>query len=141
MRLPCLLLFSGLRKRILFGILSAVRQKSSSEVTMKRIFLIAMTVFVLGALAAQAEAVSTVSGWISDTMCGAKHTGGGEKCVKSCIETMGAKPVFVDEAKKAVWAIDNPGAVKAFWGTHVVVKATVDVAKKSVHIETIAAAK
>jgi hypothetical protein len=49
--------------------------------------------------------------------------------------------VFVDEAKKAVWTIDNPEAVKDFYGDHVTVTAKADDAKKSVHIEAIAEAK
>ena len=44
-------------------------------------------------------------------------------------------------AKKAVWTIDNPDAVKDFYGDHVTVKATADAAKKSVHIDSIAEAK
>lgn len=95
----------------------------------------------LAAAAVGAQA-ATVSGWISDSMCGAKHSDGrGAKCVKSCIETMGSKPVFVDEGKKAVWSIDNPDAVKAYWGAHVTVSATLNEARKSLHIDTIAAAK
>ena len=45
---------------------------------------------------------------------------------------------FSDEA---VWTIDNPDAVKGFYGDHVTVKATADADKKSVHIDSIAAAK
>ncbi len=45
------------------------------------------------------------------------------------------EPVFVDEAKKAVWTIDNPDAVKDFYGDHVTVTATADDAAKSVHID------
>ena len=37
-----------------------------------------------------------------------------KKCIKG-----GDGPVFVDEAKKAVWTIDNPDAVKDFYGDHV----------------------
>ncbi len=75
-------------------------------------------------------------------MCGAKHAGTGAACVKKCIEGgMGMAPVFVDEAKKAVWTIDNPDAVKGFYGDHVTITATADSAKKSVHIDTIAAAE
>ena len=70
-------------------------------------------------------------------MCGAKHAGSGAACVKKCIEG-GLAPVFVDEAQKAVWTIDNPDAVKAFYGDHVAVTATTDAAKKSVHIDSIA---
>ena len=73
-------------------------------------------------------------------MCGAKHAGSGEACVKKCIEG-GEAPVFVDEAKKEVWTIDNPDAVKAFYGAHVTVTVMADAAKKTVHIDTIAEAK
>jgi hypothetical protein len=47
----------------------------------------------------------------------------------------------VDEDKKTVWKIDNPDAVKGFYGNHVTVSATRDNEKKSVHIDSIAAAK
>jgi len=90
----------------------------------------------LSALAAD----TTINGWISDAMCAAKHAGSGSACVKKCIQG-GEAPVFVDEAKKEVWTIDNPDAVKGFYGDHVVVTATADQAKKSVHIDAIAEAK
>jgi len=50
-------------------------------------------------------------------------------------------PVFVDESQKTVWAIDNPDAVKEFYGDHVTITATTNAGKKSVHIEAIVAAK
>jgi hypothetical protein len=50
-------------------------------------------------------------------------------------------PVFVDEAKKEVWTIQNPDAVKGFYGDHVTVTATADPDKKTVHIDAIAEAK
>ena len=77
-----------------------------------------------------------VNGWISDSMCGAKHAGTGAACAKSCIEG-GSKPVFVDEAKKQVWSIDNPEAVKAAYGKHVAVTGTIDQAAKSVHVTAV----
>jgi len=43
--------------------------------------------------------------------------------------------------KKSVWTIDNPDAVKAFYGDKVTITASADDAKKSVHIDAIAAAK
>jgi hypothetical protein len=73
-------------------------------------------------------------------MCGAKHMGSGAECVKKCIAG-GMKPVFVTEKDKAVWSIDNPEAVKDFYGDHVTVTATADEAAKSVHIDAIQAAK
>jgi hypothetical protein len=60
--------------------------------------------------------------------------------VKKCIAG-GMKPVFVDDAKKQVWAIDNPDSVKAHYGDHVTVRAAMDSSAKSVHIDSIADAK
>jgi hypothetical protein len=112
---------------------------------MKRSLAVAATVFafiltVAMGPAAQAASSTQINGWISDAMCGAKHAGSGAACVKGCIKS-GQKPVFVDEAKKQVWSIDNPDAVKAFYGDHVSVSATVNADKMSVHIDTIAQSK
>ncbi len=105
---------------------------------MKRGFRAAMAVLVLSAAAAWAAGAAQ-TGWISDDMCGAKHAGSGADCVKKCMKD-GMKPVFVD-AKKQVWKIDNPDAVKDFYGDKVTVTASENADAKSVHIETIAAAK
>ena len=107
---------------------------------MKRFFALLAVVVLFAGVAARAADSSSINGWISDSMCAAKHAGTGAACAKKCIEG-GSAPVFVDEAKKAVWTIDNPDAVKGFYGDHVTVKATADDAKKSVHIDSIAAAK
>jgi hypothetical protein len=112
----------------------------SLEVFVKRSLFVALAVFALTAVAAKAADSSKINGYISDSMCGAKHAGTGAACVKKCIEG-GMKPVFVSEKDKAVWSIDNPDAVKAFYGDHVTVTATADDAAKSVHIEAIEAAK
>lgn len=90
-----------------------------------------VTVFAAGA--------TTSEGWISDSMCGAKHTGSGAECVRACVKK-GMKPVFVDP-QKHVWTIDNPDSVAKFLGDHVKVKATKDVAASSVHIDSISAVK
>jgi hypothetical protein len=103
----------------------------------------AIAVFILvasSAAIARAADSSSINGWISDSMCAAKHAGTGAACAKKCIEG-GSAPVFVDESKKAVWAIDNPDAVKEYYGAHVTIQATTDADKKSVHIDSIAAAK
>jgi hypothetical protein len=106
----------------------------------KRIAALTLSVLAFGAIAAGAADSKTINGWISDSMCGAKHAGSGSACVKKCIEG-GMTPVFVDEAKKQVWTIDNPDAVKSYYGDHVTVTATADSDKKSVHIDSITAAK
>ena len=107
---------------------------------MRRIAAITLSVLAFGAVAAGAADSKTINGWISDSMCGAKHAGSGSACVKKCIEG-GMTPVFVDEGKKQVWAIENPDAVKSFYGDHVTITATADSDKKSVHIDSITAAK
>ena len=106
---------------------------------MKRVFPLLAAVFALSVLVAQAADSTQSTGWISDSMCGAKHMGTGAACVKKCIEG-GLKPVFVDPDKQ-VWAIDNPDAVKAFYGDHVTVTATEDPSTKSMHIDSIVAAE
>jgi hypothetical protein len=107
---------------------------------MKRVLALLTVVLAFASTAARAADSTTITGYISDAMCGAKHAGTGAACAKKCIEG-GEAPVFVDEAKKEVWTIDNPDAVKTFYGSHVTVTATADSSKKSVHIDTIAEAK
>jgi hypothetical protein len=106
---------------------------------MKRTVFLLAALFAIAIATAQAAGSTTSTGWISDSMCGAKHAGSGSACVKKCIEG-GMKPVFVDPDKQ-VWAIDNPDAVKAFYGAQVTVTGSEDSGHKTIHIESIAAAK
>ena len=107
---------------------------------MKRFITVLVLVIVSGAFVAHAADATQFNGWISDSACGAQHAGSGSMCVKKCIEG-GMIPVFVDQKKKAVWRIDNPGAVKGFYGDHVTITATANADKKSVHVNSITAAK
>lgn len=106
---------------------------------MKRTLSLLTAFVAFSSVAAFAAGATTTEGWISDSMCGAKHMGTGAACVRSCMKE-GMKPVFVDPHKN-VWAIDNPDAVKNFYGDHVKVKATENASAKSVHIDSISAAK
>ena len=67
---------------------------------MKRIVAMLVVARLSAAVAAKAADSNAINGWISDSMCGAKHAGSGSECVKKCIEG-GMAPVFVDEGKKA----------------------------------------
>lgn len=116
------------------------RFNSPWRLRVKRFAAMTLAVLTFSAVAASAADSRTINGWISDSMCGAKHAGSGSECVKKCIGG-GMTPVFVDEGKKQVWTIDNPDAVKKYYGDHVTVKATADASKKSVHIDSIEAAK
>jgi len=95
-----------------------------------------LALFAAVSLSAMAAGSTKIDGWISDSGCGSKHAGSGAGCVKTCIDG-GGKPVFVDEAKKEVWAIDNPDAVKEVYGKHVTITATADPAAKSVHVTAV----
>jgi len=107
---------------------------------MKRVVCVLTATFALTAMAASA-AGTTGKGWISDSMCGAKHSASApnKACVQKCIAG-GEKPVFVD-AKNTVWTIDNPDAVKSFYGDQVKVSMTTNATAKSVHITSVAAAQ
>ena len=96
--------------------------------------------FALICSASAFAADKPIDGWISDSQCGAAHVGSGAACVKKCIGG-GAKPVFVDDAKKQVWAIDNPDAVTAHVGHHVAMQGTVNAADKSVHVASVSMLK
>jgi len=103
---------------------------------MKRILTLCIALGFMASAAAFAADSTKINGWISDSMCAAKHAGTGAACVKKCIEG-GSALVFVDEAKKDVWAIDNPDAVKDAYGKHVAITATADKAAKSVHVTAV----
>ncbi len=107
---------------------------------MKRIIALLVVAVSFCAVAASAADATKINGWISDSMCGAKHAGSGAACVKKCIAG-GMAPVFVDESKKQVWKIDNPDAVKDYYGSHVTISATADKDTKTVHVDSIAEAK
>jgi len=67
------------------------------------------------------------TGYISDSVCGAK--GANEKhadCAAKCVKEHGAKYVFVDDADKKVYVVDAQDKVAAHAGHHVTVKGTVD---------------
>lgn len=96
-----------------------------------KLFVVLLALSTVPALAADTK----VSGYIGDSMCGAKHNGSAPNvaCVKKCLDG-GAKPVFVDDAKKEVYVIDDPDAIKGHEGHHVSVVATVDEPGKTIHI-------
>ena len=67
----------------------------------------------------------TLSGWVSDTKCGAKGTS--EKhadCAKKCIGA-GAKMALVTDSDKKVLTVDNPESLTGHEGHHVSVTGTV----------------
>jgi hypothetical protein len=106
-----------------------------------KLFLVVLALSTVPALAADMSAAK-VNGYISDSMCGAKHNGSAPDaaCVKKCVGG-GAKPVFVDDAKKEVYTIDDPDAVKGHEGHHVAVIGKMDDSAKTIHISKLSMLK
>jgi hypothetical protein len=87
---------------------------------------IAATLFA-GALAMAAD--SSLTGWISDSQCGAKGANdkaGTAECTVKCVKEHGAKYVFVNDADKKVYVVDAQEKVAEHAGHHVTVKGTVE---------------
>jgi len=88
-----------------------------------RIATIAAGTFFAAALMA---ADSSMTGWISDSNCGAKGANAkAAECTTSCVKNKGAKYVFVNDADQKVFAIDAQDKVAAHAGHHVTVKGEV----------------
>lgn len=101
---------------------------------MKKLLFPAMTLLLLFATAAWAGE-STMTGWITDSKCGAKGAhAGAEACTKKCLES-GAKPVFVSDDKKEVIPIHNEDAIKGHEGHHV--KITGEMMDGALHVDKV----
>jgi hypothetical protein len=67
------------------------------------------------------------TGYISDSKCGVKGAAEGQaECTTKCVKEHGAKYVFVNDADKKVYAIDDQDKVAAHAGHHVTVKGSVE---------------
>ena len=81
---------------------------------------------LFGAALTLAAEESTMTGYISDSKCGAKGANEGARdCTIKCVKS-GEKYVFVNDADKKVYAIDAQDKVADHAGHHVTVKGTVD---------------
>jgi len=66
------------------------------------------------------------TGYISDSACGVKGAKEGQgECTTKCVKEHGAKYVFVNDADKKIYAIDDQDKVAAHSGHHVTVKGSV----------------
>lgn len=92
-------------------------------------------VLIAGLARAQAPKDRTLEGYISDSKCGAMHMDNGIGCVKQCIEN-GNQPVLVD-AQKHVWGIENPLALKGYYGDNVEVVARVNPDGKTIYVNKV----
>ena len=74
--------------------------------------LLAMLVLAFGVSVNAAGKTMTLTGWISDSHCGAKGMSADHKaCAETCVKTKDAKWVFVNAATKHVIPIANQESV------------------------------
>jgi hypothetical protein len=91
--------------------------------------------FFMVAMASAADKSSTVNGYVTDSMCGAKGANTGHAaCMTKCLGK-GAKAVIVTDGDQKIVAVDNPDALKGHEGHHVAVTGTVT--GDSVHVDSV----
>jgi len=104
---------------------------------MKKIVVISVALalaFFMVVLASAAD-TTTVNGYVSDSMCGAKgNSASHADCMKKCL-SKGAKAVIVTDSDQKVLTVENPDAVKGHEGHHVA--ATGHVEGDSIHIDSL----
>ena len=105
---------------------------------MKRANLLAFALCFIGLAAWAAPKDQSVTGWISDSKCGAKGASAShEACAKKCIGA-GEKPVLVSDKDQKIVPIDNPDAVSAEVGQHVAVSGSMT-SSGSLHVDKVKA--
>lgn len=86
-----------------------------------------LTAAVLFAAAMAMAADTSMTGWISDSQCGAKGANAkARECTQKCVKEHNAKYVFVKDGDEKVYAIDNQAMVADHAGHHVTVKGAVE---------------
>ena len=124
---------------------------------MKRIAFSLLATLVLYNAALAAPKETTFNGEIMDSQCSAmgshaqmlKKEGMADKdpndpmakkmCTQGCVK-MGGKYVLFDQAKSAVYQLDDQAAPEKFAGGKVRVKGTLDKKTKTIHVTSIVAA-
>ncbi len=91
---------------------------------MKRMAVLTGFVFLLSLMVWASPKSSKMTGWVSDSMCGAKGTTASHAaCAKKCIGG-GQKVVFVSDKGQKVMQVANQDALKDHAGEHVSIEAS-----------------
>lgn len=103
---------------------------------MRKVLLVLLAIsllfFMVGLVSA--DDGTTVNGYVSDSMCGAKGAKDGHTdCMNKCL-SKGASYVIVTDGDNKVLTVDNPDALKGHEGHHVAVTGTVT--GNSIHINS-----
>jgi|SRR5579863_4073258 hypothetical protein len=104
---------------------------------MKKVLMSCAAVSVLFFMVAIASAAdkTTVNGYVTDSMCGAKGANAGHAaCMTKCLGK-GAKAVIVTDGDQKIVNVDNPDVLKGHEGHHVAV--TGAVTGDSIHVDSV----
>ena len=102
---------------------------------MKKLLLLLVAIcisFMFAGVTLAADA-TTVNGYVSDSVCGAKGKTSAE-CTKKCLDK-GAKMVVVTDEDEKVLTVDNPKALEGHEGHHVAV--TGKVTGETIHVDSV----
>jgi hypothetical protein len=106
---------------------------------MKKIALLLASAAMLGA------APSTITGVVTDTMCGADHSMMGvkpdSKCVRECVKSDPAKWKYALLSGKNVYVLSDQKAGEKYAGEKVKVTGTLDEKSKTIQVQSISPAK
>jgi len=105
---------------------------------MKKVLISCAAVLVLCfmvAVASAADKSTTINGYVSDSMCGAKGANASHAaCMTKCLGK-GAKAVIVTDSDSKVVNVDNPDVLKGHEAHHVAV--TGEMKGDTIHIESV----
>jgi len=99
------------------------------------LILVALSLVFFMVVLATAANTTTVNGYVSDSMCGAKGANASHAaCMKKCL-AKGAKAVIVTDDDQKVLTVANPEELKGHEGHHVAVTGHIE--GDSIHIESV----
>jgi len=93
---------------------------------MKTRFVMTLAIAIFATALTAAAGDASWTGYIADSKCGAGAANdNARECTLKCVKA-GAKYVFVNDADKKIYAIDDQSKVAEHAGHHVTVKGTAD---------------
>jgi hypothetical protein len=117
---------------------SGFKSHKQRRFAVKKIAALAVMMCSVGLTAWAAPKDTSMTGWISDSKCGAKGANAGHaSCAKKCIDA-GETPVLVTDKDQKVVPIENPSAVSAEIGQHVQVSGNMT-ASGALHVDKVQA--
>jgi len=105
-----------------------------------RVLVVALVLAAAGF--AFAADMSSWTGWVTDTDCGAKGMSASHAaCAAKCVKDKGAKYALYVPSDKSMWVLSDQDGAAKMAGKEVTVKGTADKAKKTIAVSSMDPAK